>query len=272
VHACCQAATDVRDLPFAVRTRSDVDRAGVVLEWKSGSSSTADVAYEYIAEGRCAKLEEMRNSPLIRAALEVKGVFGIGPAQAFKLVQRGLDSVAALRARAAEDAAAGTPLATLTSAQLAGLRCCDDLRQRMPRCEVSALFQLVERTAQLVAPGCEAHAVGSYRRGAASSGDADILLTHADDEDAQDILDALMQRLVAMGVITDVLANSKSSGSAAQASGGGDGTWCHTAMCIARLPEDAAGADVPRPLLHRRLDLKACERACFLLRVRGADE
>ncbi len=124
-----------------------------------------------MTNGYNERLQELRSRPAYAAAVELKGVFGIGPVQAYVLIQRGFLSVAALRKQTAADAAAGEPLRTLTAAQLVGLRHYEDLQHRIPRDEVTAVDALVRHHAQLVAPGCQVHTVGSYRRGALNSGD-----------------------------------------------------------------------------------------------------
>lgn len=64
---------------------------------------------------------------------------------------------------------------SLNANQLAGLRFCDDLAERIPRDEVEEIAGLVVVAAQQ--EGMSAHLVGSYRRGKESSGDVDVLIT-----------------------------------------------------------------------------------------------
>ena len=87
-------------------------------------------------------------------------------------------------------------------------------------------------------------------------GDLDILFTHPEDEEAaHDLMGKLMPELLKIGLISDVLAQSDGGG--AQHESGADGTWSRTCMCIVRLPEQYAPPELPRPLRHRRMDLKA---------------
>ena len=91
------------------------------------------------------------------------------------------------------------------------------------------------------------------------------MFTHPEDEEAaHDLMGKLMPELLKIGLISDVLAQSDGGG--AQHESGADGTWSRTCMCIVRLPEQYAPPELPRPLRHRRMDLKA--RLAFLLRVR----
>ena len=96
------------------------------------------------------------------------------------------------------------------------------------------------------------------------AGDLDILFTHPEDEEAaHDLMGKLMPELLKSGLISDVLAQSDGGG--AQHESGADGTWSRTCMCIVRLPEQYAPPELPRPLRHRRMDLKA--RHAVLLRA-----
>ena len=94
------------------------------------------------------------------------GVAGVGPVKARELAEtHGLRSIDALRARAPE---------LLNAKQLIGLRYYDDFLQRIPRKEMDAHVALVTGVMQKTPYAFEV--VGSYRRGAASSGDIDVLV------------------------------------------------------------------------------------------------
>ena len=60
-------------------------------------------------------------------------IWGVGPKKAIGLIKSGIKSVAALREAVAKQVREGGP-PVLSSQQLVGLRCYDDLQKRIPRC------------------------------------------------------------------------------------------------------------------------------------------
>lgn len=131
------------------------------------------VAGMMAAAGSCDTPEAGRHAAAAdveRAVVELQGVTGIGPAAARALAeQHGVRSVQQLLG----DGALAARL--LNAKQLLGLRHHADSLERIPRAEMDKHAALVARHAAAV--GLRADAVGSYRRGAASSGDFDALVT-----------------------------------------------------------------------------------------------
>lgn len=95
-----------------------------------------------------------------------EGIWGVGKATARKWYKEGL--------RTLDDVA---KRATLTPNQKVGLEHYDDFQARIPRDEVTRHFMVVQQAAHEIDPEVEAHIMGSYRRGAASSGDIDMIFT-----------------------------------------------------------------------------------------------
>jgi DNA polymerase/3'-5' exonuclease PolX len=122
------------------------------------------------------------------AALDAfQKIYGVGPAVAEKLVAAGYTSIAGLR----------TSGYKLTTNQQIGLRYYEDLLERIPRAEMEVHAALL--LGAVAAVGMTGEIVGSYRRGAASSGDIDMLVTGG-------ALEPLVARLKAAGYIKEVLA------------------------------------------------------------------
>lgn len=122
------------------------------------------------------------------AALDAfQKIYGVGPAVAEKLVAAGYTSIAGLRASGYK----------LTTNQQIGLRYYEDLLERIPRAEMEVHAALL--LGAVAAVGMTGEIVGSYRRGAASSGDIDMLVTGG-------ALEPLVARLKAAGYIKEVLA------------------------------------------------------------------
>jgi len=111
-------------------------------------------------------------------------VWGVGPATALKLYEKGHRTLDDLR----KDE-------SLTNAQRIGLKYFDDIKQRIPRHEVSEMEKLLQDVGKDILPGVIIVCGGSYRRGKASCGDMDIVITHPDGESHVGFLPKFVQRL-----------------------------------------------------------------------------
>ncbi len=122
---------------------------------------------EIFATGVLASAERTKASGTLSALELFQGIYGVGPAKASALVKAGYKTIADLRSAAATDPS------LLNTNQTLGLRYYEDLLERIPRVEM-------EQHATVLRSACPAaltmDIVGSYRRGAASSGDIDVLL------------------------------------------------------------------------------------------------
>jgi len=152
-------------------------------------------------------------------------IYGVGPAAAAKFVAAGYRTISDLRTAVASDSL------KLTKNQLVGLSVYDDLLERIPRAEMLHHEYIIKSQD----PG--AVLLGSFRRGAADSGDIDVLTTDL----------SIVDRLVEVGYVTDILAK-------------GD----HKCLCVCRFPSQKA----------RRLDFMVTapeERPFAILYFTGSD-
>lgn len=160
------------------------------------------------------KIEEIISTGSLQAATEAKaqlpveafqallGVHGIGPVKAKELIDGGITSIESLRKASDENSK------LLTAAQKLGLKYYDDALLRIPREEMVGH----ENT---ILPGLseefEGTIVGSYRRGAASSGDIDVLLTLPDSMSKKD-QGALFLRMIDLFKEVNYIVDTLSSG------------------------------------------------------------
>ncbi|XP_042094660.2 DNA polymerase lambda isoform X4 [Ovis aries] len=150
--------------------------------------------------------------------------------------------------------------ACLTTQQAIGLKHYDDFLDRMPREEAAEIEQTVREAAQALNPGLLCVACGSYRRGKATCGDMDVLLTHPDGRSHQGVfsrlLDSLRQQApscVGPGFLTDDLVSHEENGQQQKYLG------------VCQLPGPGRR--------HRRLDIIVVpysELACALLYFTGS--
>lgn len=99
-----------------------------------------------------------------------QGIYGVGPAKAKELVQRGLKTIEGLR-----DAVKADP-SILNDKQHIGLQYYEDLLQRIPRNEMIQHEALLRAHLPRSMADDPLDVVGSFRRGAAHSGDIDLLV------------------------------------------------------------------------------------------------
>ena len=108
---------------------------------------------------------------------------------------------------------AASPPTDMTPHQHLGIVHHADLNTRIPRAEVAAIAALVMAEASRLDPTAELLVGGSYRRGAPSSGDVDIIVTRRGTSSADELvplLEDLVQALEQKGVLVATLAEGGS--------------------------------------------------------------
>ena len=199
---------------------------------------------EILETGQLKAAEAAKETYSLKAHDELQGVYGIGPAKATELIRKGIRSVEELRNQVQQDKT------ILNDKQRIGLQYYEDLLQRIPREEMAEHEALLVSFAPM-----PAELVGSYRRGADSSGDIDVLLRAPQGQtvrDTQSMFYQYVQKLINDGYIQEILALGP-----------------HKCMAISRLP---LVPDATR--VSRRLDLLVTpdeEYACALLYFTGSD-
>jgi DNA polymerase/3'-5' exonuclease PolX len=138
-------------------------------------------------------LEEEAAVIQTKKAMDVfAGIYGVGEKKAEELVNAGITTLEQLQVKQDE---------VLNDKQRVGLKYYNDIAQRIPRSEIQQ-YEAIFRTAT----DTQMEIVGSYRRGAADSGDIDVILTSDDPTVFVKFVDAL----VATGIIVEVLSRGKS--------------------------------------------------------------
>lgn len=129
----------------------------------------------------------------------MEGVWGIGPKLALKLYKQGIRSIDDLRKNQH----------LLTDIQKIGLKYYEDIKDRIPREEVTLIHEKIRTVAySLIPKGAEilkVDACGSYRRGKMTCGDIDILITRIDSGDIKGIVEKLVLALENEGFLKERL-------------------------------------------------------------------
>ncbi|NP_001267179.1 DNA polymerase lambda [Pan troglodytes] len=200
----------------------------------------AEKIIEILESGHLRKLDHISDSVPV---LELfSNIWGAGTKTAQMWYQQGFRSLEDIRSQA-----------SLTTQQAVGLKHYSDLLERMPREEATEIEQTVQKAAQAFNSGLLCVACGSYRRGKATCGDVDVLITHPDGRSHRGIFSRLLDSLRQEGFLTDDLVSQEENGQQQKYLG------------VCRLPGPGRR--------HRRLDIIVVpysEFACALLYFTGS--
>ncbi|CAL5043575.1 unnamed protein product [Urochloa decumbens] len=231
----------IEKLPFKIESAEQVKDLPTI------GKSLKDHINEIVTTGKLSKLEHFETDEKVRTISLFGEVWGVGPATALKLYEKGHRTLDDLR----KDE-------SLTNAQRIGLKYFDDIKQRIPRHEVSEMEKLLQDVGKDILPGVIIVCGGSYRRGKASCGDMDIIITHPDGESHVGFLSKFVQRLKEINFLREDLIFSIHS-----VDGTDSGVDTYFGLCT-----------YPGRELRHRIDLKVYPRnryACGLLHWTGND-
>ncbi|XP_063056233.1 DNA polymerase lambda isoform X2 [Engraulis encrasicolus] len=159
----------------------------------------ADKIMEIMEDGHLRKLDRLGDDVPV---LEVfTNIWGVGAKTAHLWYQLGYRTLEDVRTKA-----------SLTHTQQIGLKHYDDFLERMPREEAAAIEKTVREAAHAVDPGLVAVACGSYRRGKATCGDVDVLITHPDGHSHKGVFSKVLHILHESGFLTDDLVSHEENG------------------------------------------------------------
>ncbi|KAL2253549.1 UNVERIFIED_CONTAM: DNA polymerase lambda [Sesamum indicum] len=153
----------IEKLPFKIESADQVKHLPGI------GKSLQDHIQEIANTGKLSKLEHFEKDEKVRTISLFGEVWGIGPATASKLYDKGHRTLDDLKNEE-----------SLTNSQRLGLKYFDDIKTRIPRHEVQEMESLLQKVGEEILPGVVIICGGSYRRGKASCGDMDIVITHPD--------------------------------------------------------------------------------------------
>jgi len=176
-------------------------------EQVKGLPGVGEKIYEKVVEiletGGLKAAERMKERTNVVGLSELLGVHGIGPVKAKALIAAGIRDVAGLKV-----AATANPK-LLTESQRLGLKYYEAGLQRIPREE---MVQHETKLIEGIPGGLKGTVVGSYRRGAASSGDIDMLISYTGgvkEKEASSAFKEFVSRLETNGYIIDTLVSGE---------------------------------------------------------------
>lgn len=164
VRAYATVIKNIKDLENPIHNIDDLKNV------KGIGQSIHDKIVEILETGNLKQLEKYNDS--IKVINELTQVHGIGPVKAKDLVEtHNIKSIDDLK----------NHQNLLNEKQIMGLKYHDDFMKRIPRQEMEKHESFLTEIIQKLNPKITLQVVGSYRRGAADSGDIDVILTHKDD-------------------------------------------------------------------------------------------
>ena len=153
---------------------------------------------EYNETGTLRVFEREKENP----EMWLTDIYGIGPKKAQELVKQGIKTIEQLREQQDK---------LLNDIQRVGLKYYEDILKRIPRTEIEQFdkefessFNVATSTAS-VDDGSKYEIVGSYRRGAKTSGDIDVIITSRNANVFTEFVDDLKRK----NVIIEVLSRGK---------------------------------------------------------------
>lgn len=155
---------------------------------------------EIIETGGLKAAAQAKEETSLDAMDALTAIHGVGPVKAKELIKAGIPSIAKLREELAKNAG------LLNDVQKMGLKYYEDGLERIPRAEMETHEK---RIISEMDDKFQAVVVGSFRRGAATSGDIDVLMTlpaTMPQKEQKSIFQKEVGRLTSMGYIVDSLA------------------------------------------------------------------
>ena len=151
---------------------------------------------EYVETGTLRVLEREKTNPI-----NILGeIYGIGPKKAQELVNVGVKNIDDLKSRQND---------LLNDVQKTGLKYHEQIQERIPRSEIEEfeqIFKEIFKEAAKGTPESKFEIVGSYRRGAQTSGDIDVIITGNSGNVYKKFIDDLLKT----GIILEILSRGQS--------------------------------------------------------------
>lgn len=148
---------------------------------------------EFAETGTLRLLEREKENPVNI----LTDVYGIGPKKAKDLIAAGITSISQLKEQKDK---------VLNAVQKVGLQYYEDILERIPRSEIDEYSAIFNKTFAKKSETDKFEIVGSYRRGAKTSGDIDIIIT----SDTGKTFDTFIDDLVKQKIILEILSRGKS--------------------------------------------------------------
>ncbi|KAL5498395.1 hypothetical protein ACEPAH_2537 [Sanghuangporus vaninii] len=183
----------IRAHPKRIRNYEDA------ISIRGVGAKTAKKIVEIIETGDLERIK-FDNTEDVQAIKSFTNIYGVGLETAKKWYIVGCKTLEDIRNRKSG--------IKLSEVQEIGLKYYDDINTRIPRKEVEEIFSMIKSIALGIDPKLSFQLMGSYRRGAETCGDIDILMTRPTDDGKthRGVLRLLLKELHLQGILTEDLA------------------------------------------------------------------
>jgi len=163
------------------------------------------ITEEYIKTGKNEEAELAAAHPELKSILNLTKIYAIGPSNAKRLyADYNITTINELKSALKKNPT------ILNNKQKIGLTYHDELQERIPRKEINKYLKKINGICSKISSDIEMSINGSYRRGAATSGDIDILITSKKNgDDTSKLRGMLIKELKKDGIIIETLAGGK---------------------------------------------------------------
>jgi DNA polymerase/3'-5' exonuclease PolX len=187
-YAIHKAIEVIKKIPKIITSLDDVKE-------KIHGEKTLEKIEQFLNFGRIERLEGLSQTDQFKIIKNFLMIHGIGQSQANKWYAEGLKSFDDLKK------------IQLTHQQSVSLKYLKDTQQRIPRAEIEKVEILLKKICDKAFPNVTLTICGSYRRGATSCGDIDVLV--CDSDESPDTLYKLVTNLVDIGFLIDYLTETR---------------------------------------------------------------
>tara|TARA_Y100000389_G_scaffold204970_1_gene261424 strand:- start:22548 stop:25496 length:2949 start_codon:yes stop_codon:yes gene_type:complete len=140
---------------------------------------------EFVETGVVKKIEDEKNNPVHKFS----EIYGVGPKKAL-LLSKEFSSIEELRMGVSKESS------ILNDKQKIGLKHYENILERIPRNEIDDYNVLIKKILKDFSSNIRAEIVGSYRRGAETSGDIDIIITSNNETDFDNFINKFDKNVV----------------------------------------------------------------------------
>lgn len=237
--AYMRAAAAVKAVPYALDTADD----DALCTLKGIGKKMAHVIRQFYARGSIAEADTVRADPAIQTLLCFTTLYSIGPRTAERAYNEGCRTLEDLTRH--KSTALSTHLGVVESLALL-----PELELRIPRAEVVNIADQIMHQLRTFLPHAIGTIAGSFRRGAPTSGDVDLVVTAGADDAVSpgDALARLVRELRASGRVTHTVSLARRAHTHSHAHG----------VDVAQLVYRASPTSV-----HRRVDIVFAPRAQY---------
>ncbi|CAG8479326.1 4199_t:CDS:10 [Funneliformis mosseae] len=145
---------------------------------------------EFLSTGSITEAEEIMASEKYQTLDLFSSVYGVGHKTALSWYRKGYRSMRECNCDP-----------HLTHLQRLGLELFDDFQKKMSRQDIQEILNILDKEVRSIYPDCIITPVGGYRRGKEFNGDLDVVISHPQEEVANNLLNDIVERLIDLGYL-----------------------------------------------------------------------